>query len=154
MRTRRQQSIVASTNRLLQLPNRRNQLCDSFLQTCYSILAVLKGGLLQAQKTLQLYDLSLEEKKFLQMMINLVMYHLPLPREDTIVLHDCLLDSVHSRQGLLMVLLSISLNPTDLSPMSPPLLFRVIDLEKNVSRATKRPYICFSHPGFQLQYPG
>ena len=145
---------MALTNHLLQLLNRCDQLCDSFLQSCYSILAVLKGGLLETQETLKVNYLVLQEKVFLQTTVNPIMSCLPLPREDVIVHHNHLFNPVGGRQDLLVVLLSVCLNLTNLGSMSPPLPFRVINLEKNVSRATKRPYIRFSHPGFQFQYPG
>ena len=79
---------------------------------------------------------------------------LPLVGKDPIVGHHGLFDPIGHCQNLLTTLLSVCLNPEDLCPMGIPLPLCVINLEKNVSRATKRPYICFSHPGFQLHNLG
>ena len=91
---------------------------------------------------------------FLQVTVNPIMHHLPLPGKDDVVLQDYILDPVHGQQHLLIVLLGIHLDLTDLGPMGSPLLLCVVNLEKNVSRATKRPYVHFSHPGFQFHNPG
>ena len=114
---------------------------------------MLEGGLLETQETLKVNHLVLQEKVFLQTTVNPIVSRLPLPK-DAIVHHNHLFNPVGGRQDLLVVLLSVRLDLTNLGSMSPPLPFRVINLEKNVSRATKRPYIHFSHPGFQFQYPG
>ena len=110
------------------LPKSQND--DSFLQPCYHILAVLKGGLLEAQKTLEFHNTSLEEKMFLQMTIDPIMGRLPLSREDAIVLHYCLLNPVCSQQALLTTLLGVCFNLTDLGPMSPPFPFHIIHLKE------------------------
>ena len=57
---------------------------------------------------------------------------LPLPGEDMIVLHDCFLNPVGGRQGLLTTLFSVCFNLTDLSTMSSPLPLCVINLEKKI----------------------
>ena len=56
---------MALTDHLLQLLNRHDQLCDGFLQPCYSILVVLKGSLLETQETLKVNYPVPEEKVFL-----------------------------------------------------------------------------------------
>ena len=53
-----------------------------------------------------------------------------------------------------MTLLSVGFDPTDLHPMSIPLLLHIINLEKNWIRAIKKPYVHFSHPGIQFHNPG
>ena len=77
--------------------------------------------------------MSLEEKVFLRMTINLNMGRLPLLSEDLVVLQNCLLNLVGGRQDFLSVLLGVCLNPPDLSAMGPPLNFCVINLWERIS---------------------
>ena len=86
---------MAPTDHLLQLLNQRDQLCNSFLQPCYSILAVLKGGLLETQETLEVDYPVLQEKVFLRTMVDLIVRRLPFTGEDAIVFHYCLFNPVH-----------------------------------------------------------
>ena len=79
---------------------------------------------------------------------------LPFIGEDSIVGHHRLFNPVCCCQDLLTLLFGICFNLTDLSPMGIPLPFHIINLERNVSRAIKRPYVCFSHPGFKLHNLG
>ena len=85
---------MTTTDHLLQLLNRSHQLCDSFLQSCYCILAVLEGGLLETRKTLEIHHPVLQEKNLLRTTIDALMRRLPLLGEDDIVLLDGILDDV------------------------------------------------------------
>ena len=143
---------MATTDCLLQLLNRHDQLCDSFLQPCYCILTVLKGGLLETRKTLKVHHPVLEEKMFLRTMVDLIMGCLPLPRENVIVFHNCLLNPVGGRQDLLVILFGIHLNMTDLGTVGPPLLFRVIHLTGGKGSITPVD-LCWVHGGFWNNSP-
>ena len=57
------------------------------------------------------------------------MRHLPLLAEDHIVLLDGVFNRVGSRQDLLVMLLGISLDMTDLCRMGSPLHFSIIHLQ-------------------------
>ena len=88
-------------------------------------------------------------------MVDPIMGHFPLLGEDDVVLLDCVLNSIGSGQDLLMVLFSVCLDPMDLGPMGSPLLFSTVYLEtRKTLVGHQKPYIRFSHPGFQFQYPG
>ena len=65
---------MALTDHLLQILNWYNQLCDGFLQPCYSILAVLKGSLLKTWETLEIHHTILEEKMFLRTLVDPIVY--------------------------------------------------------------------------------
>ena len=149
-----QQPIVALTDHLLQLLNWHNQLCNGFLQSSYSILARLKGGLLETQKTFKVHHLIPQEKDVLQVTIDAVMHCLPLLGEDDVVFLDCVLDNIGCSQQLLSVLLGIHFNLTDLSPMGSPLSFSIVHLKETELVGYKEAYSLFSYPGFQLHYPG
>ena len=83
------------------------------------------------------------------------MHCLPLLSENHVVPLNCVLDPVGSGQYLLPILLGIRLNPTDLGPMGSPLPFSIVHLEKRgMLVGHQEPYVHFSHPGFQLHYPG
>ena len=89
------------------------------------------------------------------MTIDVILGHFPFLGEDHIVLLDCVLDHVGSGKYLLTVLLSICLDLMDLGPMGSPLPFSIVRLEKREMLVGHRvPYVHFSHPGFQLHYPG
>ena len=84
------------TNRLLQLGNRRGQSCDGLLQSSYSTLAGLEGGLLETGQGLEIHDLILQEMDIFQVTVDTVMRHLPLLPKNDIVLLDGVFDHVGS----------------------------------------------------------
>ena len=130
---------MAPTDRLLQLLNQHDQLCDSFLQPCYNILAVLKGSLLETQETLEVDYPVLQEKVFLRTTVDPIVCRLPLTGEDAIVFHYCLFNPVHGRQSLHMIFLGICFDLADLGSMSSPLTFRIVHLEGNGLGLSKSP---------------
>ena len=67
---------------------------------------------------------------FLQTTVNMIMGCLPLLGEDHIVLQDCILNLIGGQQHLLVVLLGIHLDPTNLGSMSSPLMFSIVNLEE------------------------
>ena len=80
---------------------------------------------------------------FVNPTINPLIGQLPLVGEDTIVLHHHLLDLIGHGQDLLTILLNIHFNLPDLYTMGPLLLLHVVHLKKCISKANKKPYICF-----------
>ena len=77
--------------------------------------------------------MSLEEKVFFHMTINLFMGQLPLLGKDLVVFQDGFLNLIGSQQDFLMVVLSICFDPPDLGAMGSPLNFRIIDLRGRIS---------------------
>ena len=119
--------ISTTTDRLLQQGNRRGQLGDGLLQSSYRTLARLEGGLLKTQQSLEIYHPVLQEKDLLRTTVNTVMHCLPLLREDDVLLNG-ILDHIGRCQYLLSILLSISLDTTDLCRMGSPLHFSIVHL--------------------------
>ena len=62
--------------------------------------------------------------------MTLIVCRLPLFGEDTVVPHYCLQYLIRCHQGLLMTLLSVCLNLSNLCPMGIPLLFCIIHLRE------------------------
>ena len=145
---------MTPTDRLFQLLNQSHQLCNSFLQPCYRILAVLKGGLLETRKTLEVHHLVFQEKNLLRVTIDAFVRRLPLLREDNVVLLNGVLNDIGRRQHLLPVLFSIHLDLMDLGPMGSLLHLSVIHLQEEELVGYQEVYSLFSYPRFKLHYPG
>ena len=94
---------------------------------------MLEGGLLKTQRALKFGGPSLKEKVFLQVMVDLIMSQLPLLGEDLIVCQNGLFNLVGGTQNLLLILLSIHLDPSDLGTIGSPLLFGTIRLWERIS---------------------
>ena len=77
---------------------------------------------------LEIHHPVLQEMNLPQAMIDMVVCHLPLLREDVIVLLNGVLDYVGYRQNLLSMLLGVSLDTTDLCRMGSPLHLSIIHL--------------------------
>ena len=114
----------------------------------------MKGSLLKTQKAFEFHNVSLKEKVFLHAMINPIMSQLPPISKDPIVLQNHLFNLVGGQQDLLMVLLSVYLNPLDLRSVGPPFNLSIIYLKRKWVRAIKKSYICSSHPVFKLHNVG
>ena len=71
------------------------------------------------------------------MAIDAIMCCLPLLGANHVVLLDHVLDPIGRGQDLLMVLLGICLDTTDLGSMSSPFCFSIIHLKRSVRRAIK-----------------
>ena len=74
-------------------------------------------------------------------MTNLLLGLLPVFDKVMIVPQDHLLDVIGCHQGLLLVLLSVRLNPSDLGTVGPPLSFSIVHIEEWISGVIKTPYI-------------
>ena len=120
--------ILAMTDQFLQLGNRCSQLCDGLLQPSYSVLAELKGSLLETRQGLEVHHPVLQEMGLLRAMVDTVMCRLPLLREDDVVLLDSVLDHIGSRQHLLSMLLGGGLDTTDLCHMGSPFHLSIVHL--------------------------
>ena len=70
--SRRQQTISTPTDRLLQFGNQHGQLCNSLLQSSYSILAGLKSGLLKTRQSLEIHHPVLQETGLLRPTVDTV----------------------------------------------------------------------------------
>ena len=145
---------MTSTDRLLQLLNQRDQLCNSFLQPCDRILAVLKGGLLKPQKSLKVHNPIPQEKGVFGTMVNPVMGRLPLLGENHVVLLNGVLDNVGRSQNFLSVLLGIRFDLMDLGSVGPPFHLCIVHLQEVELVDYQKAYSLFSYLGFQLHYPG
>ena len=69
-------------------------------------------------------------------------------------MHDSVLDHVGCSQHLLLILLGICFNLTNLHPMGSPLYFGIIHLKEIELVGYQEAYSLFSYPGFQFHYPG
>ena len=139
---------------LLQFCNQCSQLHNGFLQSSYSILARLEGGLLETGGGFKVHHLVLQEKDILQAKINPVMHCLPLLGKDDVILLNGVLDHIGSGQHLLSMLLSVCLNPTDLGSVGSPLHLCIIYLKEVELVCYQEAYSLFSYLGFQFYYPG
>ena len=74
--------------------------------------------------------------------------------EDHIVLLNGVLDNVGHSQHLLLILLSVHFNLTDLSSVGSPFYLRIVYLQEMELVGYPKVYSLFSYPGFQLHYPG
>ena len=126
--TRRQQTILTTTDRLLQDGDQGSQLQNSLLQSSYSILAGLEGILLETTQSLKVYHSVLQEAKFFQLTVNAVMRHLPLLPKDHVVLLDGVFNGIGRCQDLLMMLLGVGFDMTDLCRMGSPLNLSIVHL--------------------------
>ena len=147
-------SDSTTTDQLLQLGNRRSQFCDGLLQSSYSILAGLEGGLLETRQGLKIHHPVLQETSLFRAMVDTIVRHLPLLREDDVVLLDGILDHIGGCQHLLSMLLSVSLNTMDLCRMGSPLHLSIVNLKGRVSEGLQSSFDHPPHPGFKLHYSG
>ena len=87
--------------------------------------------------------MSLQLLVFIGLVINPLLNLFPLLGKDAVVLQDSLFDNVGCCLEFLMTLLSICLDPSDLHAVGPPLPLSIVHLKKWISKANKKPYICF-----------
>ena len=84
--------------------------------------------MLKTRQSLEVHDPILQKMDVLRLTVDAVMCCFPLLPEDDVVLLDGVLNRVGSGQNLLMMLLSVSLDTTDLCCMSSPLNLSIIHL--------------------------
>ena len=82
------------------------------------------------------------------------MGRLPLLREDHVVLLNGVLDDIDCGQHFLLILLSVCLDPMDLSPVGSPFYLHIVHLQEMELVGYQEVYSLFSYPGFKLHYPG
>ena len=104
---------------------------------------------METRQGLKIHHPVLQEMGLLRATVNTIMCHLPLLREDDIILLDGVLDDIGCRQYLLSMLLSIGLNTTDLCHMSSPLHLGIVHLQKSV-RKTSNVFRALFSPGIQV----
>ena len=89
-----------------------------------------------------------------RMTVDAIVCHLPFLGEDDVVLLDGILDDVGHSQHLLLILLGIRLDLTNLGCMGSPLPFSIVHLKEIELVGYQEAYYLFSYLGFQLHYPG
>ena len=99
-------------------------------------LARLEGGLLKTQQSLEINHPVLQKTVILWTTVNAVVCHLPLLREDNIVLLNGILDHIGHCQHFLSMLLGVGLDTTDLCHMGSPLHLSIVHLQKSVRRTS------------------
>ena len=84
--------------------------------------------MLKTRQGLEIHDPILQKTDVFRTTVNTVVRHLPLLPEDHIVLLDGVFDRVGSCQDLLMMLLGVSLDTTDLCRMDSPFHLGIVHL--------------------------
>ena len=84
--------------------------------------------MLKTRQGLKFHHSVLQETDVFRTTVDTVVCHLPLLTEDNVVLLDGVFDCVSRRQDLLMVLLGVSLDTTNLCCMGSPFYFSIAHL--------------------------